>query len=140
MAIFKLYNCDFGIKVNGVSYDFEHVAELQIEDNERNRLTRGANAKNKTGLVYKDGLKDPKRWTIPILNMSIELKAVLDGLYLSQERCECYCIDRTDGSSKMAKNAILSNKPQQLTLDETAESMNVSLEFETFDSSEVHKS
>ena len=51
-----------------------------------------------------------------------------------------YCISRTDGSSKMAKNAVLSNKPQQLTVDETAESLNVSLEFETFDSSEVHKS
>ena len=138
--VFKLYNCDFGIKVNGVNYDFEHVAELQIEDNERNRLTRGANAKNKTGLAYKDGLKDPKRWTIPILNMSSELKEVLDGVFLNQTRVDVYCIDRTDGSSKMAKNAILSNKPQQLTLDESAESMNVSLEFESFDSSEVHKS
>lgn len=138
--IFKIYNCDFGIKVDGTSYDFEHVAQLQIEDNERNRLTRGANAKNKVGLPYKDGLKDPKRWTIPILAMTPELKAVLDDCYKDQTRLEVYCIDRSDGSSKMAKNAILSNKPQQLTLDETAESMEVSLEFETFDSSEVHKS
>lgn len=138
--IFKLYNCDVGIKINGVSYDFEHVAEVQIEDNERNRLTRGANAKNKLGLSYKDGLKDPKRWTIPIMNMSAELKAVLDGAFEAQSRLDVYCIDRTDGSSKMAKNAVLSNRPQQLALDETAESMNVSLEFETFDSSEVHKS
>lgn len=138
--IFKLYNCDVGIKINGVSYDFEHVAEVQIEDNERNRLTRGANAKNKTGLAYKDGLKDPKRWIIPIMNMSAELKDVLDGAFESQSRLDVYCIDRTDGSSKMAKNAVLSNRPQQLALDETAESMNVSLEFETFDSSEVHKS
>jgi len=137
---FKIYNCDFGIKRNGVNYDFEHVAEVQIEDPERNRLTRGSNASNKTGLVYKDGLKDPKRWTIPILNMSAALKSVLDEVYKSQERIEVYCIDRVDGSSKMAKNAILSNKPQQLTIDESAESMNVSLEFETFDSSEVHKS
>lgn len=138
--MFKLYNCDFGIKYNGVSYDFEHVAELQIEDPERNRLTRGANAKNKIGLAYKDGLKDPKRWTIPILNMSAELKAVLDEVFETQARVECYAIDRTDGSSKMAKNALLSNRPQQLTLDESAESLNVSLEFETFDSSENHKS
>lgn len=138
--IFKMYNCDFGIKVGGVSYDFEHVAELQIEDPERNRLTRGVNAKNKTGLVYKDGLKDPKRWTLPILNMSAALKAVLDDCFDNQTRCEVYAIDRTDGSSKMAKNAILSNRPQQLALDDTAESMNVSLEFETFDSSENHKS
>jgi len=138
--IFKHYNCDFGVKIGGVSYDFEHVAELQIEDPERNRLTRGSNAKDKVGLSYKDGLRDPKRWTIPILNMSSALKAVLDSAFNGQTRLEVYCIDRTDGSSKMAKNAVLSNRPQQLTLDDTAESMNVSLEFETFDSSENHKS
>lgn len=138
--IFKMYNCDFGFKRNGVTYEFDHVAELQIEDNERNRLTRGANAKNKVGLVYRDGLKDPKRWTLPILNMTSEIKAVLDEVYEAQERIEVFAIDRTDGSSKMAKQAILSNRPQQLTLDETAESLNVSLEFETFDSSEIHKS
>lgn len=137
--VFKIYNCDFGIKVDGVSYDFEHVSELQIEDPERNQLTRGGNAKNITGLVYKDGLKDPKRWTIPILNMSAALKAVLDNCFTAQTRLDVYCIDRTDGSSKMAKNAILSNRPQQLTLDDSAESMRVSLEFVTFDSSEVHK-
>lgn len=138
--IFKIYNCDFGIKVNGVSYDFEHVAELQIDDPERNRLTRGSNANSKVGLAYKDGLKDPKKWTLPILNMSAALKDVLDGCYNDQTRVDVYCIDRTDGSSKMGKNALLSNKPQQLKVDDSAESLQVSLEFEMFDSSEVHKS
>lgn len=138
--IFKIYNCDFGIKVDGVSYDFEHVAELQIDDPERNQLTRGGNAKNKTGLAYKDGLKEPKRWTLPILNMSAALKGVMDDCFNNQTRLDVYCIDRTDGSSKMAKNAIISNRPQQLTVDESAESMNVSLEFVTFDSTETHKS
>lgn len=138
--IFKIYNCDFGVKVDGTAYDFEHVAQVTIEDPERNRLTRGNNAKNQTGLAYKDGLKDPKRWTVPILQMSAALKAVLDSCFENQTRLEVYCIDRTDGSSKMAKNALLSNRPQQLTLDDTAESMQVSLEFETFQSSENHKS
>jgi hypothetical protein len=138
--IFKIYNCDFGLKIDGVNYDFEHVAELQIEDPERNRLTRGSNAGNKIGLSYKEGIREPKRWTIPILSMSAALKTVLDSAFEGQTRLDVYCIDRADGSSKMAKNAVLSNKPQQLVLDESAESMQVSLEFETFDSSEVHKS
>jgi hypothetical protein len=138
--VFKIYECDFGIKVDGTSYDFEHVAQVTVEDPERNRLTRGINAKNTTGLVYKDGLKDPKRWTVPILQMSAALKAVLDDCFVNQTRLEVYCIKRSDGSSKMAKNAVLSNRPQQLTLDDSAESMQVSLEFETFESSEDHKS
>lgn len=138
--IFKLYECDIGIKVNGVNYDFTHVAEVQVEDPERNRLTRGSNAKDKFGLPYKDGLKDPKRFTVPILNMSAELKALFDSVYDDQTRVDFYVISRKDGSSKMGRNCILSNRPQQLQLDETAESMNVSLEFETFDSIETHKS
>lgn len=138
--IFKIYDSDFGIKFNGVNYDFEQVVDLQIEDPEMTRLTRGANASNKLGLVYKEGIREPKKWTVTIMNMSIELKAVLDQAYTERARVDVYCISRVDGSSKMGKNAILSQQPQQLTIDETADSMNVSLAFETFDSTEVHKS
>ncbi len=57
MATFKMYNCDFGIKVNGVDYGFTHVENMQIENPEMNKLTRGSNAANKEGLVYKEGTK-----------------------------------------------------------------------------------
>jgi hypothetical protein len=138
--IFKIYNCDFGFKRNGVEYKFDHVVEVTIEDPERNKLTRGSNSSNKSGLSYKEGIREPKRWTIPILNMSAELKAVMDAVFESQERVDVFCVDRNDGSGKYGNNAILSNRPQQLSVDESAESMNVSLEFETFDNTEVHKS
>jgi len=137
--IFKMYDCDFGIKYNGVSYDFEHVNEVTVEDPEYTRLVRGSNAKNKTGLVYKEGVKEPKRWTVTNIGISVELKAVLDSVYDLKERVDVYCISRTDGSSKMAKNAVLCQQPQQLQIDESPESMNVMLTFETFDSSEVMK-
>lgn len=139
MNSFKIYNCDFGILVDGVKYEFVHVQEVQIEDNERNRLVRGTNAKDKIGITYRDGLRDPKIWTIPILGLSVALKNLLDSCYEKQTRLEVYCIDRKEGHSKTARNAILANKPQQLSIDETAESMNVSLEFATFDSSEKFK-
>ena len=138
--IFKIYDCDFGIKVGGESYDFEHVAQLVIDDPTRNALTRGANAKDKIGLAYKTGLKEPTTWTIPIMAMSSGLKEVLENAFNTQERLDVYCIARSDGSSKWARSAVLANRPQQLTLDESAESMEVSLEFITFDSSENHKS
>lgn len=139
--IFKVYNSDFGIKLNDVNYDFTHVDSLTIEDPEFNRLVRGANASNKEGLVYKEGSKEPKRITVNILNMTAALKAVLDSCFQDQTRIDAvYCIDRTDGSGKMAKNAILAQQPQQLTVDESPESMAVSLIFESFDLSETHKS
>jgi len=137
--IFRIYDCDFGIKVGGTNYDFEDVAELQIDDPERNRKTRGANGKNKTGINYKEGIRDPKKWTIPILNMPAALKLVLDDAFENQTDLDVYAIDRKSGSSKMARTAVLCNKPQQLALNDSPDSMNVQLEFETFDSSEVHK-
>ncbi len=137
---FKIYDSDFGIKVNGVNYDFTHVVDLQIEDPEMTRLVRGANARNKIGLDYKEGTKEPKRWSVTILGMSPELKAVLDQVFDSRERVDVYCISRVDGSSKMAKNAVLTQMPQQLSLDDSPDSLNVALVFESFDLSEVHKS
>lgn len=138
--IFKLYDCDVGLKIAGVPYEFNHVYQVTIEDPERNRLTRGNNAKNNDGLVYKDGLKDPKRWTMQIAGMTSDFKTLLEDCFKNQTRIECYAISRKDGSSKMAKKAILSNNPQQLSLDDTAESMQVAIEIESFDLSEVHKS
>lgn len=137
--IFKIYECDFGIKVAGTSYDFEDVAELQIEDPERNRKTRGSNGKNKRGITYKEGVREPKKWTLPILNMPAALKLVLDSCFENQTDVDVYAIDRKSGSSKMARTAVLCNRPMQLQLSDSPDSMNVSLEFETFDSSEVHK-
>jgi hypothetical protein len=139
-VIFKIYDCDFGIKLNAVSYEFTHVVNLAIEDPENTRLTRGANAGNKTGIVYKEGIKEPKKVTVTIQDMSAELFAVLSAAYADKSRMDVYAISRGDGSSKMAKNAVLSQQPQQLSLDEGPDSMNVALAFESFDLSEVHKS
>lgn len=137
--IFKLKNCDVGIKANGVPYDFSDVKSVKIEDPRKNRLTRGSNGTNKTGVVYTEGMAEPVKWTIEQLNMSPELLAVLIDAYENETRLDAYVIERKTGSSKMAKNAILSNRPQQLDLDETPESMNVTLELETFDPDEKHK-
>jgi hypothetical protein len=138
--IFKMYDCDFGVKINGVNYDFTHVQDLQIEDPEMNKLVRGSNAGNKEGLIYKEGMKDPKKMTVTILGMSIALKQVLDNAYDNQERVDAYCINRNDGSSKMAKNSVLSQQPMQLAVSDSPDSMNIALAFESFDLSEVHKS
>lgn len=136
---FKPYECDFGIKYNGVTYDFTDVDSLQIEDAEMTRLTRGANGKNKMGLKYKEGVKEPKKWTVTILDTSLEIKTLLDKIYSAGDRLDVFCVSRLDGSSKIAKNAVLCQQPQQLLVDETPDSMNMALMFETFDAGEVYK-
>lgn len=136
---FKPYECDFGFKYNGVTYDFDDVDSLQIEDPEMTRLIRGANGKNLVGLRYKEGIKEPKKWTVNILEMSLEIKDLLETIFKNGDRVDVFCISRVDGSSKIAKNAVLCQKPQQLLVDESAESLNVALMFETFDGGEVYK-
>lgn len=138
--IFKMYDCDFGVKVGGINYDFEHVDSLQIEDPEMTKLVRGSNAANKLGLIYVEGIKEPKKMTVTILGMSAALKQVLDDCYENKTRVDAYCISRVDGSSKMAADAILSQMPMQLSVDDSAESMNVALAFESFNLKETHKS
>lgn len=140
MGVFKLYECDFGVTISGVNYDFEHVDNLSIEDPERTRLIRGANAGNKTGLSYKEGLKEAKTISVTVIGISMELHNLLKQAYADQTRVDCYCVSRVDGSSKIAKNAVLSAEPQQLNMDDGADSLNTALIFESFDVSEVHKS
>ena len=138
--IFKIFNSDFGIKYNGGNYSFTHVASMTIEDPSNVKLVRGSNATNKEGLVFTEGLKDPFKITVTIIGMSAALKNVLDSAYSAKDRMDVYCIDRGDGSIKMAKNAVLCQKPQQLSIEESAESLNVVLIFESFDLEETHKS
>lgn len=138
--IFKLYECDFGVTLNGVNYDFTHVDNLQIEDPERTRLVRGANAGNKLGLDYKEGIKEAKTITVTVIGLTKELFDVLKQAYDGRTRMDAYAVSRVDGSSKIAKNSVLSQEPKQLTMDDSAESMNVALVFESFDVTEVHKS
>jgi hypothetical protein len=140
MAIFKIYDCDFGITINAVNYDFEHVQNMTIEDPERTRLVRGGNAGNKTGLIYKEGIKDAKTVTVTLIGISMDIHNLLKAAYNEKTRLDCYCVSRVDGSAKIAKNAVLSQEPKQLSIDDAAESMNTALVFESFDISEVHKS
>lgn len=138
--IFKIYDCDFGVTIRGVNYDFDHIDSVTIENTETTTLTRGANAKNKSGIVYKTGSKDPKVVTAEVLDIPFDLHNLLKEVHANEERLDFYCISRSDGSSKIAKNAVLSQEPVQMAIDETAESMNLTLIFHAYDIEEKHKS
>jgi hypothetical protein len=140
MGDLRIYNSDFGVTIRGINYDFDHVESLVVDDPERTRLTRGANAKNKTGLVYKEGVMEAKTITVTVKGMPLDLFNLVQEVYESEERVDCYAIDRTNGSSKIGKNCVISQLPQQLNLDETPDSLNVAMIFETFDLKDKRKS
>lgn len=139
MSVFKLYDCDVSMTYNGVTYAFTHVDSLSIEDSQRTRITRGNNAGDKTGIVYEEGVKDAKVVSLTVLGLGKDLHDLLKTIHKLKARVDVNCISRSDGSSKIAKNAVLSQEPRQVSLDDSAESMNVALSFESFDVSEVHK-
>lgn len=140
MASFKLYNCEIGFTIRGVNYSLDHVDNVTVDDPETNELVRGANAGNKIGLTYKQGLKEAKTITTSALAIPMALHNLLKDVFNTQERFDFYCISRDDGSSKMARNAVLASSPKQLTLDDSPESMQVSLIVKSYDVDEVHKS
>lgn len=129
----KLIECDIGFTIEGVNYDFTHVASVTVEDPEETSLTRGANAGNKLGIIFKEGVKEPTKLTIPVMGLPTSVHELLKSVYDTEKRFDFYCISRKTGASKFAKNAVLCKRPQQLTLDETPDSMNVSLVIASFD-------
>lgn len=138
--IFKLYDCDIGLTIRGTNYDLEHVDSVTIEDPSRTRLVRGANASNKIGLAYTEGTKEASTITTSTIGVPADLHNLLKDVFKTKERIDFYCISRQDGSSKMAKNSVLAQEPQQLNLDDSPESLNTALVLESFDVSENHKS
>lgn len=139
MSVFKLYDCDIGITLNETRYDFTHVDSVQIEDPERTRLIRGANAGNTTGIAYVEGIKEAKTITIPVIGIPSALHNALKKAYKEKTRMEVFCVSRSDGSAKLAKKSILTQSPKQLTVDDSAESMAMSLVWESFEVEETHK-
>lgn len=140
MALFRMYDCDFVVVIRGVTYQFTHVENFTMEDPERTRLIRGSNAGNKEGLAYKEGLKEAKTATLTVIGMPADLHSLLKEVYDAKERVDAGAVSRVDGSSKMLKNAVLSQSPKQLSMDDSAESLNTALIFESFDVEETHKS
>jgi len=129
----KLYDCDVGLTIRGTNYEFTHVDSVTVDDPTRTKLVRGANAKNKTGLPYTEGTKDAKTVTTSVIALEPALHTLLKDVFKTKERVDGWAISRVDGSSKFWKNAVLSQAPQQLTLDDSPESMNTALAFESFD-------
>ncbi len=103
------------------------------------KLIRGSNAGNKLGLAYKEGLKEAKKITLTVIDIPVDVHNLLKTAYTDGTRMDCFCVSRVDGSSKIAKNAVLSQSPKQLSMDDSAQSLNTALLFESFDVEEVHK-
>lgn len=135
MANFALRTslCDFNFSRNGVDYDITAAVDSStFEDPERKHLTRGSAGTNTRGLIYTEGIKDPKTLTVVLIGLSQEMAALLVDMYELEERTDIKIIDRKTGQMRAYKDAIVSQKPMQGTMADGAEEQNVQVIFEAY--------
>lgn len=131
MGSIKLYECTVGIEVAGTNYNFSHIRSVTLENPERNNLMRGVNAPESEGLAFKEGMMEPKTISVPVIEMSTDLFNLLKDCFKNQTRIKFYVVDK-NGQTFTGKQCLLAQQPMQLTLDDSAESMDCTLEFVTF--------
>lgn len=125
--------CDFYFSRNGEDYDLTAVVDsAAFEDPERKHLTRGSSGQNTKGLIYTEGIKDPKSLTVVFIGLSVEFASMLSDMYAAEERTDFKIIDRKTGQMRAFKDAIVSQKPVQASMSEGAEEQNVQVIFECF--------
>jgi hypothetical protein len=134
--IFQIHQVDSGFSFNSVSYNFSDVDVVNYTYNQKNRLTRGANAQNSVGISYKEGLKTPDIAETKIKDCSIEVYNLLLSLWKSEGRINFWIVDRKTGEGYTYKNAIIRDKPRQTEVSETEDSISFMLAVESFDVSE----
>ena len=131
--LLQLRKCDFGIIYNEVKYDFtEYVDGVTIEDTESKHLVRGRTGVSKKGLIYSESLHTPKRISVSLVGLRKDFFPVFRKIYAEEDRVEVYCIDRKTGNNRVFKDAVLTQEPEQLTMTDGAEEMNLTLVFESF--------
>uniref|UniRef100_A0AAU8AUZ1 Tail tube protein n=1 Tax=Dulem virus 29 TaxID=3145747 RepID=A0AAU8AUZ1_9CAUD len=132
MAI-QLWRSKNGVNINSQNYDFEHVDRVSVDDPVRKHLTRGANSKSKTGLPYLENSKQAKTINMEVLDLSKEMRDMLNNCYENEDRIGVYCVDTATGESYNGNNCLVTGLVWQPVVSSEEETYNVTLSFETYD-------
>lgn len=133
-GLIQLRKADVSFNYNGPRYDLtKYVDGVTIEDPETKHLTRGGSGKNKKGLSYGEGTKDPKKITIDFVGFPVAYLKLIRQIWEKEDRIDVSCIDRKTGDSRVFKEALVVNNIRQLTMKDGVEEANFQLLLETFD-------
>lgn len=138
-ASFQIWKCSGGFTYNGVNYDFADIDNVTYTYNRRNHLTRGANAKNKVGIITQEGLKTPDTAEYNVLDCSKAIYKLINELYEKEERIDAYFIDDETGEYTIFKKAVIRDKPRQTSVGEEDTSTSFIFAVESFDVKEKIK-
>jgi hypothetical protein len=133
MSAIRIYDSVLTITIGETAYEVPHYNSVEIESPERVRKVRGANAGDKIGITYKEGLTEATTITVTIVDCPAELHTALAQGFEDATPMKVECISESDSSQVVASDCVLSRAPHQLSIADGAESMNLELLFETFD-------
>lgn len=137
--MFQIWNCDGGITYKGVNYDFPDLDSVSYTFNLKKHLIRGANAKNKKGIIQHEGGKTPDTAEYNVVDCSDELYELLKKIYDNDERIDAYFVDRNTGKYVIYKDALIRDVPRQTTISEDDTSHSFILAVESFNVTEKVK-
>lgn len=130
-TVFQHWKTSYGFTRNSVSYDFLDVDTVTLEIVEAKHLTRGANSKNKRGVVYKESSKTPSTATVSVLNLPGDIRDILTECYENEERINFYIVDEKTGKSITFADSIISQPPLEEQIGD-GDVYNMDLVFESF--------
>lgn len=116
--MFQIWNCEGGFTYNGVNYDFKDMDSVAYTYSRKNHLIRGANARNKKGILSQEGSKNPDTAEYTVMDCSKAVQKLLLSLFESKERIDAYFIDLNTGEYFIYKDAVIRDKPRQTNVGE----------------------
>ncbi len=134
--MFQIWNCDGGFTYNGVNYDFRDLDSVAYTYNLKKHLIRGANAKNKRGIISQEGGKTSEIAEYTVVDCTKAIYQLLLQIYENNERIDAFFIDRATGEYIIFKDAIIRDKPRQTNIAEDDTSHSFMFAVESFNVTE----
>lgn len=128
----QLWRSTNGFSKNGTNYDFLHCNSVNVTRNLRKHLTRGANSKDKKGLVYTENTRQANEVAFEVMDLPFAVAQILNQAFKDEERLDIYCVDDATGEAFDGQDCIINHFVMQEQLVEGEETYNITLTFETF--------
>ena len=134
--MFQIWNCDGGFTYKGTNYSFQDLDRVAYTYNLKKHLIRGANAKNKKGIIQHEGGKTPDTAEFTVLECSKEIYRLLKQIFDNDERIDAFFVDEKNGEYVIYKDALIRDCPRQTEISEDDTSYSFVFAVESFNVTE----
>lgn len=133
MKTHRIWNTQGGVVINGTDYKFDDFDSVAFTYGRVKHIMRGANATNKYGIDTEEGMKTPDTASVTIVDITDELKNLLNRCFKENTRIDLYFIDNQSLATVQFSNAKITSPVRQLNIGEEDTTLSVILSVESFD-------